>query len=110
MKENKYRLAWQLITIHTFLIVVVFILPFFHWENPDSSIAFILMVLVCYFVDFPLGILFEKLIRPIRPDNFQLWMVISFSWFAFLGALYWFCISVIFNKIQKRRSINEHIS
>ena len=108
--NNKYRLAWRLVAAHTFLIVAVFGLSFLPWKNPDSSIAFLLMVLVEYFIDFPIGMLFEKIIKPIKTDNFALWIAISFSWFAVLGGLYWFCIGVIINKIRQKKITNENIS
>lgn len=107
---NKYKLAWRLSAVHTILIVAAFGLSFLPSENPDSSLSFILMVLTGYFIDFPIGMIFEYIIRPMKPENYQLWIVISFLWFTFLGGLYWFCIGVIINKIRQKRRINESLS
>ena len=74
----EYHLAWRLVAIHTFLVTVCFGLAFIPSDNPDASIAFTLMVFVGYILDFPIGMIFEKIIRPMKTDNFPLWVVCHF--------------------------------
>lgn len=107
---NKYMLAWRLLALHTVLVVSWFGLTLLPSDNPDSSIAFILMVLVGYFIDFPIGMIFEYLIRPIKPDNYPLWFAVSFCWFAILGGAYWFYIGKFISKIRQKRSLHKNNS
>jgi hypothetical protein len=98
-----YKLSFMLVAIHAALILIVIGLSFFHWRIPDSSIGFLLMVITYYFVDLPVGLGFDKIIRPlIREINFIVWVFMELSWFVILGGIYWFCIGVIITKIRER--------
>lgn len=107
---TKYKLAWKLLGAHTLIVISWFGLSFLPSDNPDSSIAFILMVLVGYIADFPIGMIYEKILRPLKPENISIWIGLSFAWFVILGGLYWFCIGIFINKLHQKRRLNENIS
>ena len=103
-----YKLPLILVAIHTALILIVIGLSFLPWRNPDSSIGFLLMVITYYFIDMPVGLGFEKIIRPlIREIDFSVWVIMELSWFVFLGGLYWFCIGWIITRIRNRTRLTE---
>lgn len=111
--KTKYKLAWWLLAIHTLLVLAWFGSTFLPSDNPDSSIGFMLMVVTGYILDFPIGFMFEKIIRPLRPlwtDNFPIWFAVQFSWFAVLGGSYWFCIGVIISNLRRRKNKDINIS
>jgi antibiotic biosynthesis monooxygenase (ABM) superfamily enzyme len=61
------------------------------------------MVVTYYFVDLPVGLGFDKIIRPlIREINFSTLVFLELTWFVILGGLYWFCIGLIITKIRER--------
>ena len=67
------------------------------------------MVIVGYFIDFPIGILVE-IVRPYLGESSS-GTFILISMYVFLGGLYWFLIFVIIAKIWKvmkrKKSHNE---
>ena len=106
--NSRYRLSWLFIAFHTVLILAVIGLSFLSARNPDSSIGFLLMVITYYFLDLPVGLVFEKIIRPlIKEIRFSTWVFIELSWFVILGGLYWFCIGVIITKKRDAKRLAE---
>lgn len=57
----KWRFAWWLLIVHTAVVLFVLSLALSPSQNADSSLAFILMVVFMYLVDFPVGVLVELL-------------------------------------------------
>jgi hypothetical protein len=106
--KSSYKLSWILISIHTVLILVVIGLSFLPSQNPDSSIGFRPMVLTYYFVDLPVGLAFEKIMRPLDMEiPFSTWVFLELSWFIILGGLYWFCIGAIITRLRDRKRTTE---
>ncbi len=103
--NSTYKLSFILVSIHSALILIVVGLSFLPWRNPDSSIGFLLMVITYHFIDMPVGLGFEKVIRPlIKEIDFSVWVLMELSWFVVLGGLYWFCIGMIITKFRKRKN------
>lgn len=91
------------VTVHALLVAAVFTLASFPNSNPDSSIAFGLMVLVCFVIDYPVGVLFESAIKHYLPESY-LGFVASLCWFFLVGGLYWFWVCVTVQQLFRWRS------
>lgn len=100
------RLPKTVVVLHTILIAVTIGLCLLPSSNADSSIGFLMVGVMGYFVDFPIGVLVE-MIRPVDPTT--AWVVLSISMFVVLGGLYWFLIFTILTAIVKavRRKRNS---
>jgi hypothetical protein len=68
----KYKLPLKLLAYHTALVLLVFSLSFLPSKNPDSSIGFLLTVITMYLIDSPVGMIFEKVLKPMTEDNLSL--------------------------------------
>ena len=102
----RHKLVYWTVVTHSILIVLALGLSFLPSDNPDTSIAYGLMCIVGI-IDFPITMLFEKIIRPIKPESYPLWVAMFFAWFTFIGALYWFCISMIVTTILRKLKEND---
>jgi hypothetical protein len=106
------KLASMMVIIHSFLVVMALCMWLLASKNA-ASFGFMLMIIIMLF-DFPVEILFWEIIWPnndLWPNlggDYLLGMVMTSSWFLFLGGFYWFCIGVIIEIIlRKRRKIKK---
>lgn len=87
------------VIIHSFLIVIVVGLGLLPSSNSDSSIGFVMMVLVGYVIDYPIGMLIE-IMRPSLGAS-PMGVILVISTYLVLGGLYWFLIFSVIAMIGK---------
>ena len=98
----------MMMVIHSFFVVVACGM----WPLPSRNAAefgFMLLMIIMLF-DFPVAMLFWGVFWPNLGGN-DLWpklgesyflaVVMTFSWFLFVGGLYWFCIGMIIEIILR---------
>ncbi len=99
----------KMVIIHSCLIIVASCM----WGLLESTAGFGFMLLfIIMFFDFPVMILFHKIIWPHLAGN-DLWphlngdlflgILTTSFWFLLVGGFYWFCIGLIIERIRKRK-------